>query len=571
MYFFIRNKLWPYVNPFKKKVLLVAFLSFLLAAIGGLQVKLIQPIFDNGLSPKASLNEILTLAFYLFFLALLNFPCRFFHFYLLRLVVEKITLKIRQDMFHKIQKLPISYFTQSKHGDLLSHIINDSQVFSQGLRAVVDLLREPLKAIVFLGMAFYSDWQLTLAIFILAPFLIQIFKKTGLLVKKNQSSIQKAFGELSHNVSEGIQSQKITKAFNLQEFIEKRFLNSQIRLFDNQMATTKVEELAHPLVELIGGMAFAGTIIFAYYRIRSEATTVGEFMSFIAALALFMDPVRKFSQANIKISQAYAASERIFALLSLQEEKDFGKLDPSSFREKIEIKNLSFSYGDKDVLKNVSFEILKGEKVAIVGPSGSGKSSLLNLFLGLYPIENGDIFIDHQSIKTMSLEGLRKLFALVNQEIFLFHDTIRENLSVGRSFSSEELKMALEVSHSEDFIHQLPLKMETVLGDSGLRLSGGQRQRITIARAFLQNSDILLFDEATSSLDNESEKIVQEALEKIANDKTVVAVAHRLTTIQGYDKIIVMREGKIIEIGNHEELINKKGEYYKLYNLSALS
>jgi subfamily B ATP-binding cassette protein MsbA len=334
------------------------------------------------------------------------------------------------------------------------------------------------------------------------------------------------------------------------------------------MRTTFVEEMAHPFVEVIGAMAFAGVIVFAHHRIQIGETTIGEFISFIAALALFMDPIRKFSQANVKLSQAQAASERIHKLLDTPEEVDQGLISEAEFSEGIIVEGLKFSYGEGDVIKNLNLKVNKGEKVALVGLSGSGKSTLINLLLGLYPFSEGRVLIDGKPLQDYSLHGLRSFFGLVSQDIFLFNDTILNNLCLGKNFSDEQIAEALNVAYCDEFINKLPDGLETIVGDRGTRLSGGQQQRITIARAYLQESPILLFDEATSALDNESEKVVQKALENLAGHKTVIAVAHRLSTIQDYDRIYVLHEGSLVEEGTHKELCALGGEYAKLYELS---
>jgi len=451
---------------------------------------------------------------------------------------------------------------------MISTIVNDTHVFSNGFKAIIDLLREPLKAIAYLGMAFYYDWQLTLVIFLIAPFLVIIFSVSGKRVKNNQGDVQREYADLTHNIAEGIGGQKLTKAFNLQDYVIGRFRKAQDKYFDSQMRTTFVEEFAHPLVEVVSSVAFSAVIIFAYYRVVNAGLTKGTFIGFIAALALFMDPIRKFSQANVRLSQARAAAERIFKLLELPEERDDGKIAKVEFNNSIEVKNLSFSYGNNKVINNLTLSIPKGKKVALVGLSGSGKSTLINLLLGLYPIEKNKIFIDGNDITDMKLRSLRDIFGLVSQDIFLFHDTISENLTLGKDFDKGLVKSALDVSYASEFVSTLEDKELTRVGDRGSRLSGGQQQRITIARAFLQNTDVLLFDEATSALDNESEKVVQKALESIAETKTVVAVAHRLSTIQNYDMIYVMKEGRVVESGHHAQLMDHDGEYKKLYALS---
>ncbi|PIP93506.1 MAG: hypothetical protein COW00_16375 [Bdellovibrio sp. CG12_big_fil_rev_8_21_14_0_65_39_13] len=564
----IFKKLYPYIRPYKAKAIGAVLLSVVLAAIGGAQVALVRPLMDKGLSPDTPREQVLILAGQLLILGLLNFPCRFFHFYWLRFIMDRATCEVRDQIMMKFLRLKSSFYSQSKQGQMISNAINDTQIFAQGFKAVVDLIREPLKAIVYLTMAFISDWQLTLVIFAIAPFLIIIFGVSGKKVKKHQGEVQHEHGELTHTISEGLSGHKITKAFNLQSFVFNRFHSAQERFFNSVMKTTFVEEMAHPLVEVIGACAFSAVIVFAHHRVQMGETTVGEFIAFVAALALFMDPIRKFSQANVKLSQAHAASERINALLQMPEERKDGKVQLNHFEKEIIISNLTFSYGEGDVIKNLNLKIQKGKKVALVGLSGSGKSTLVNLLLGLYDVPRGTMAIDGHDINDIDLSSLRKIFGLVSQDIFLFNDSIKNNLKVGFDFTDQEINQAMEVAYASEFVNKLPQGMDTLIGDRGTRLSGGQQQRITIARAFLINSPVLLFDEATSALDNESEKVVQKALERLAGEKTVVAVAHRLSTIQDYDRIYVMHDGHLVEEGNHQELMSKAGEYAKLYELS---
>lgn len=563
------SQLLPYIRPYKTKVIGSIILSFALALIKFAQAYLVKPIFDKGLSQHATFEEAALLAGMLLGLGLLNFPCRFYHFYWIRYVVDRATCSVRSSIYVKLQKLPMSFYAKNKQGTLVSSILNDTQIFSQGFRGSIDLIREPLTAIFMFGLAAYRDWQLTLVIVVVAPLFVLIFNKSGRKVRDNQSKVQEEISDMTHVVGEGVTGHKITKAFNLEDYVIDRFDKTQNRYFKALMRTTFVEEMAHPFVELVGAIAFSGVILFAHHRILSGAMTTGDFVSFITALALLMDPIRKFSQANVKINQAEAAAQRIFHILGLDEEKDKGTVHLKSFQDKIEIKNLTFSYGEGNVIKDLNLTINRGEKVALVGLSGSGKSTLVNLLLGLYPITEGEIKIDGHPIANISLKSLRNLFGLVSQDIFLFNDSIRENLILGEELSDEAIKKSLEVAYADEFVGKLPQGLDTLIGDRGTRLSGGQQQRVTIARAFLQDTDILLFDEATSALDNESEKVVQKALEQIAQHKTVVAVAHRLSTIQEYDRIFVMHDGHLMEQGTHGELMQQDGEYKKLYELSV--
>jgi subfamily B ATP-binding cassette protein MsbA len=560
--------LYPYLKLNWKKTLLALFLSLPLSGIKGLEVWLVKHIV-NSLANFHSWQQPLLLSLSLLLIGMINYPCRFYHFYLIRLVVDRTACLLRQQLYEKIQKLPLSYFQQEKGGSILSQLLNDTQCLAQGLKSVIDLIREPLTAIVMIGMAIYSDWQLTLVIIFVTPLFILIFNKSGKRVRHFQEQIQEHLAEMTHTMQEGISGQKILKAFHLQAYATARFEHIQNAYFHSLMKATKTEEQAHPLVEFVGTLAFAGVILFAHYRISIKAMTTGDFFSFVTALALLMDPIRKFSQANIKINQARAAGSRLWELLKLPEEPQQGTYRKTTFESSIEFQNITFRFEgqEEDVLKNISFKIEKGQKVALVGLSGSGKSTLIHLLLRFYPLQSGKIFIDGVSHEDIFLEDVRQLFGYVGQDIFLFHDSILENITLGRTFTPTIIDQALTISGAKSFIEELPQKEQTIIGDRGTKLSGGQGQRLTIARAFLQQSPIYLFDEATSALDNQSEKIVQSSLDQLAGDKTVLSVAHRLTTIQAYHKIIVMKQGQIIEQGTHQELLNKQQEYAHLYQL----
>ena len=564
----VLKSMFPYLRPYWKQVLLATILALPLAGIKAYEAYLVKDIFDKGFAAGSSSEDARNLALLIIGLGIVNYPLRYFHYFTLRQVVDKSTRKIRSNMYSKFQALPSSFYSSTKQGSLISNIMNDTMVFSEAFKNSLEVIREPITAISLLGVAFYHDWQLTLIIFVTAPLFIGTFHYTGKRIRRYVGMAQKDTAEMTHIVSEALMGQKIIKAFGLKDYIIGRFEKTQDLFISHRTKSNSAEEHSHPLVELIGSFAFGGVIIFAHYRISTGQLTTGGFISFVAALAMFMDPIRRFSRANAKLNQAQAAATRIFAILEVEEEKEFQKKEFTGFERNIEFKNVSFSYGDGYVLKNLNLTIEKGQKVGLVGLSGSGKSTLVSLLMRLYPVVEGEILIDGVNINQFTLDSLRKTFALVSQDIFLFNDTIRENLTTGEDHTEEEITQALEISYAWDFVKELPEGVLTPIGDRGLRLSGGQSQRLTIARAFLKNRDVLLFDEATSALDNESEKIVQAALDRVAGHKTVIAVAHRLSTLKDFDRIVVMKDGLKVEEGSHSQLIEKNGEYKKLFELS---
>ncbi|MFG1500688.1 ABC transporter ATP-binding protein [Halobacteriovorax sp. XZX-3] len=566
----IKN-IWPLIHRHRARVIGSMIFGIGMALIKGGQMALINPLFTKGLSPESTLEEILGIVGLACLLALINLPVRFFHFYWMQFAMNDAVCEIRTKIYSKIQDIPISFYTTTKQGDVISTILNDTMIYSQGISGLLTLLREPITLFVLLGYAFYLDWQLTLVTFALLPIMLLIFGFFGKRVKAHQSDVQSRLSDMTHVIGEGVGGQKIIKAFNLQDYTRDFFKGYQNSFFEFQMKSEVMRQISHPLVEFMTTLILSSVIVFAQVKITGNAMTTGEFITFIAIMAMIQDPIRKTNEANLKISQAQAAEKRIFKFLKVENEKDDGKNEHSELSDKISFANLDFSYGDHQVINNLSFDINKGEKVALVGLSGSGKSTLINVLLGLYPVKKGSYKIDGIDSSDFKLKSLRHYFGLVSQDIFLFNTTIRENLTLGKEVNEAQIQEALKVAHAIEYIKELPEGLETVIGDRGVRLSGGQAQRLTIARAYLQDNDVFLFDEATSALDNESEKVVQQSLNELAKNKTVIAVAHRLSTIQNYDKIIVLKDGRMIEQGRHDELMNLDGEYKKLYELSMKS
>ena len=358
----VTKKLMPYMRQHSGRITVSVLLSFVIAALQAAQVKLVRPLFDQGLSTGGSFSDTFNIAAVLFGIGILQFPTRFFHFYLIRYAIDKTVCCLRDDIFKKMQKLPTDFYNASKQGTLISHFLSDAAMYAQGIRGVIDLIREPLKAMAMFTMAVMADWQLTLVILLITPLFLLIFERSGKRLRLGQADIQEETSHLSHHITEGVGGHKVTKAFNLQDYVWKRFNMAQQKLFSKTMKNTFIEEIAHPMVEFVGILSFSGVIIFAHHRISTQAMSTGDFVSFIAALALLMDPIRKFSQANVKLNQAQAAAQRIRHLLALPEEKDLGNKTSLNFKDKIEFHRLSFNYGRENVLSDLSMEIKKGQK-----------------------------------------------------------------------------------------------------------------------------------------------------------------------------------------------------------------
>ena len=564
------NTLYPWIKHYIPGLVGAFLLALPLGLIKGYQTYIIKDLFDQGFAATTNSSHAYQLAFIIIGLQVINYPIRFFHFYWIKIISEKIANGIRLHVFNHLMKLPLSYHQKQKQGELLSTVQNDVALLAESIRFLPAMFREPITALCLLGVAMYHDWRLTLVLFLVVPVFIIIFRYTGKKIRLRVGFVQKAIGQFTHVLTEGIAGQKMIKANNLQDFSSKRLKKSQDNYIEIYKKCATMEEQASPITEVIAACALGAIIVYAHHRIAAGNLTTGAFVSFMAAMAFFMDPIRKYTDASIKLQRGQGALDRIQKILhepieSSKEEYKF----PENFSEII-IENISFSYDQHQVLKNFSLTIKRGEKVALVGLSGSGKSTLINLLLRFYQPESGSIRIDNTLSENIDLYSYRKKFALVSQDLFLFNDSVKENLATGHEFSPNDIFKALQTAHAKDFVEQLPEKLDTAIGDKGVRLSGGQAQRLTIARAILQNAPILLLDEATSALDNESEKIVQKAIDQLSSDRTVITVAHRLSTIQNYDKIVVLKDGRKIEEGKHPDLLKNASEYKKLYDLGQL-
>jgi len=559
--------LYPWIKNFIPGLAGAFLLAIPLGLIKGYQTYIIKDLFDQGFAASTDSTRAYQLAFIIISLQLINYPIRFFHFYWIKIISEKIANGIRLHIFNHLMKLPLTYHQKQKQGELLSTVQNDVALLAESIRFLPAMVREPITAICLLGVAMYHDWRLTLILFLVVPVFIIIFRYTGKKIRTRVGLVQKAIGQFTHVLTEGIAGQKMIKANNLQDFSSKRLKKSQDNYIEIYKKCATMEEQASPLTEVIAACALGAIIVYAHHRISAGNLTTGAFVSFMAAMAFFMDPIRKYTDASIKLQRGQGALDRIQKILYEPTEPSHEHMAfPENFSS-IHINNVSFSYDQNQVLKDFSLTINRGEKVALVGLSGSGKSTLINLLLRFYKPETGEITIDNTDAAEINLYSYRKNFALVSQDLFLFNDSVKENLATGHDFSEADILKALNTAHAKDFVELLSEKLETPIGDKGVRLSGGQAQRLTIARAILQNAPILLLDEATSALDNESEKIVQKAIDQLSSDRTVITVAHRLSTIQNYDKIVVLKDGRKIEEGTHQELLQNAKEYKKLYDL----
>jgi len=500
--------------------------------------------------------------------------------YLSARVIENFRLmivtRIRSNIFKKLTNIDIQYFSSQRKGDLISRFMTDVVTIQDSIiRSVQVILREPIAIILNFAVLFTISAKLTFFALILIPvsgLLISVIVKR---LKKHATAAQESLGVLVSSIDEGLNGVKIIKSFNAEHYIQEKFnaINMWTSKIHRRLARRVL--LAAPVSEMMGVITVAALFFYGGTLILQEGSDLqgAEFIGYIIIFSQIINPAKAISEAFGNISQGISAGERVFQLLDAPE-KITDKPNPvskTSFNDCIELKNVSFAYGEKEVLKDINFKISKGNTVALVGPSGGGKTTLMDLLPRFMDPLNGEICLDDINIKDISMRDARALMGIVNQESILFNDTIFNNIAFGRSFTLEEVIEAAKIANAHEFIVNTSDAYQTNIGDRGMKLSGGQKQRICIARAVLANPPILLLDEATSALDTESEKVVQNALKNLMKNRTSIVIAHRLSTIQEADQIIVLENGKIEEQGTHNELIRADGLYKRLIEMQTFN
>ena len=491
--------------------------------------------------------------------------------YLMSHVGQNIIRRLRNRLYDHIQDLPLSFFHKEKTGTLMSRITNDVNTVKSMVSSVVTGSVRDCFTIVGLTIVIFSQiWELALFAFIILPLAFYPIVALGRRVRKVSRKCLEAIADMSSFLHETFAGNKIVKAFGMEAYEKKRFFDKTFRLFNLEMKEVRAKSLSSPIMEFLGGLGIAFVIWYGGYRVISGIYTTGTFVSFLAAVVMLYDPVKKLSKLNNQLQQGLAATDRIFDIIERQSDikEDENPVILSRGPHNVTFDNVSFRYKDVTVLKNINLEVKSGEILALVGMSGGGKTSLVNLIPRFYDVSSGSIYIDGIDLRKASVSSLRDQIAIVTQEPILFNDTVRNNIAYGSWNASEkDIEMAARAAYAYDFIQGFPEKFDTILGELGGRLSGGEKQRICIARALIKDAPILILDEATSSLDTESERLVQKALENLMKGRTTFVIAHRLSTIGYANRIIVIIDGRIVEEGKHEELISKEGEYCKLYQM----
>ncbi len=482
---------------------------------------------------------------------------------------------VRNAMYKKVTDLPLSFYSEKRKGDVIARITTDVLEIQHSFLSVLELIvREPLTIVFTIAVMFLISGKLTLFVFVFIPISGLIISWIGKSLKKQSDNVQKEQGQFLSIIEETLGGLRVIKAFNSESRFFKIFSNSTDRFFKYSNSLLNRQNLASPSGEFLGILTIGVLLWFGGKMVLVDKTLdAASFLTYMGLAYGVLTPAKSMSKASFNVKKGNAAAERVLEILETKNpivEKE-NAISASNFNKSIKLSNISFKYEDEYVLKDFNLEVNKGNTVALVGQSGSGKSTIANLVTRFYDVNKGEIFIDQNNIKDLTKKSLRDLMGLVTQDSILFNDTVKNNISLGKeNATEEEIIAAAKIANAHDFILDLPNGYSTNIGDSGSKLSGGQKQRLSIARAVLKNPPIMILDEATSALDTESERLVQDALNKMMQNRTSIVIAHRLSTIQNADTIVVLQKGKIVEQGTHQELLNNNNVYKKLVDMQSL-
>jgi subfamily B ATP-binding cassette protein MsbA len=565
-------RLLDYIRPYWVRLVIAAVCSGAVAALTGAYAWLVRPALDEIFINK---NEtwLYLLPVALMVVSVLKGACGYGQSYLMIFVGSRVVTDIRQQLFGHLMRLPIGFHLKNPSSRMLSRVINDVNWIQNAVSGVLkDLFQQSLTFLVLLGVILYQNWRLALFSIVVIPLSAYPMVRFGNQLRKIAATGQERTADMSTALQETLTGVRIVKGFTREDAEGRRFAGFNEAYFRTNMKSTQVSSITSPVLEVVGIIGVAGIIWYGGSQVIQGAMTPGTFFSFLTAVFLMYTPIKRLASANNTIQQALAAADRVFAVLDVPTEaaRDTGTRGLDGVRSSIDLQGVSFRYEGIEAwaLTDMSLTVRPGEVLALVGSSGAGKTTLVNLIPRFHDPTAGAILIDGVDSREIRLAALRRQIGIVSQETLLFDDTVRNNIAYGRDGATEEaVTDAARAAFAHDFIMKLPNGYDTFIGENGVKLSGGERQRLAIARALLRNPPILILDEATSSLDTESERMVQMALANLMKGRTTFVIAHRLSTIQRADRIAVLAAGRLVELGRHEELLAKAGVYQRLYQM----
>ena len=566
-------RLLSYVKPYWRFFLLAIVFMAISASTEPLLPALMKPLLDSGFSGHATgIYNSWLLPFLIVGVFFIRGMFGFFADYALSWVSNKVVLDLRQDMFQRLIQLPTTYFDNQSSGAVMSRIAYDvTGVTSAATGVLTVLIKDSFAVIGLLTWMFYLNWQLSLIALVMVPGIALAVMGFSKRLRSTSRGVQEAMGEIMHVLEESIEAHKVVKIFGGQAYERKRFANASGMQRGQAMRQTVAAAALGPIVQTFAAIALAIIITVAIQQSNAgDKTTVGSFVSFITAMLMLLAPLKRLTDINAPLQRGLAAAESVFSMVDAVPEDDFGTTTLGRVEGNVVFRKIHLRYPDaaRDALTDINLSLPKGKTVALVGTSGSGKTSLANLLPRFYHPTSGEILIDGHPIENLTLSSLRSNIALVSQDVVLFNDTVAANIAYGLdNVTEEKLLAATRAAHALEFIQGMPEGFATMIGENGVKLSGGQRQRLAIARALLKDAPILILDEATSALDTESERHVQAALDSLMRNRTTLVVAHRLSTIEHADHIVVLEAGKIIEEGNHATLLACNGAYANFYQM----
>ncbi|MFH0933993.1 MAG: lipid A export permease/ATP-binding protein MsbA [Pseudomonadota bacterium] len=565
------SRLLGYIVPYWKMFTVSIVTTIGVAATEPALPALLKPLLDGSFVDRDK-TMITLIPLLMIGLFLVRGALTFSSGYATSWVSGKLVMDLRNLMFGKLVNMPTGYYENSSSGTVIANIaFNVSQVAAAGTNVVTVLVRDSFTVLGLLGWMLYLNWKLTLIALVVAPLVAISVRLFSRRLRQTSRNSQQAMGNITHVLEETLEAHKVVKIFGGQAYEQRRFHDATNRLFRFNMKQTVAASLNAPLVQLIAAVALSAIIYLATLQSSSDQITVGGFVSFITAMLMLLAPIKRLTSTSEALQRGLAAAEIVFDLLDRDSEPDNGTIELARAEGRLEFRNISLQYeeGGANVLHDISLHIAPGETIALVGQSGSGKTSLVNLVPKFYHSTQGEILLDGHKLEDIKLSSLRANIAFVSQDVVLFNDTVAANIAYGTKSQATEAEIiaAAEAAHAMEFINEMALGLQTLVGENGVKLSGGQRQRIAIARAILKNAPILILDEATSALDTQSERHVQAALENLMQNRTTIVIAHRLSTIEKVDRIIVMQKGQIIETGSHLELLAANGAYAQLYRI----